>query len=432
MKRSILLILLSVCILCACNGNKEIYEPLKLSYKEDTYISRGMIAACYDDKIYYFSDGNGQNGIYVMNQDGSDNQLVLECQDIQGLQILNNKIYISEQEEEEYRRKRTFGLYKYDLDEKLREDVIHPLIRKKTANGFPGIGGFFIDESENVFLNVNSYNDKREWVIKLMFYQKNDIQPFGEKAVLIANLEEKNTKKLFSLYQLENNYFASSSGKKDPKDYGQNSLDYKCIMDTYGYNSKSECSWWNGDEFANKWNHVVRIWGIYENKVILTVDHVLFAYDLADSVICDTLVFSKTGKIIYVNLKGDNFYAILEEDTPSVYNKKKDKSHQILYKVTHDFSDYDVVKDYGTDGKMIYIDEEHLLDYDGESICLYNMENGRVGEKTGSYLLEFPLKSLGYQIDVAGEWLFIKHYDYKKKSSKLVKKINFYHDLKNN
>lgn len=129
MKRSILLILLSVCILCACNRNKEIYEPLKLSYKEDTYISRGMIAACYDDKIYYFSNENGQSGVYVMNQDGSENQLVLECQDIQGLQILNNKMYISEQEEEDYIVKRVFGLSEYDLDERQKKEVIHPLIR---------------------------------------------------------------------------------------------------------------------------------------------------------------------------------------------------------------------------------------------------------------------------------------------------------------
>lgn len=161
----------------------------------------------------------------------------------------------------------------------------------------------------------------------------------------------------------------------------------------------------------------------------MTIENILFTYDLAESETCDTLVFPNNGKIIYVNLKGDNFYVILEEDTPSIYQKKKDKSHQILYKVMQDFSEYEIIKDYGTDGKMIYIDEERLLDYDGKSICLYNMENGTIGEKAGLYVLEFPIKTLGYQIDVAGEWLFIKHYDYKKKTSKLVKKINFYHGL---
>ena len=54
MKKRIWLILLSMCILCACNGSERIYEPLKVSYKEDNYMSRGMIAAYYDDKIYYF------------------------------------------------------------------------------------------------------------------------------------------------------------------------------------------------------------------------------------------------------------------------------------------------------------------------------------------------------------------------------------------
>ena len=428
MKKTILLLLACCLALCCCNRKTQLYEPLNISYKDNLYQSRGMLAAVYHDEIYYFSDEEGRRGIYTMKLDGSDSRILLECEDIQGIQIVKDRLYVSVREEEDYQGKKVFGLYEYGMDGIKKEDMVDHSVKAFPANGFRGLGGFFIDEKGRTFLNLNIYNDKRMIVDKKMIYQENGIKPFVEEAVLIAEEWNTGNKGHFSLFQLEDNYFACSSLIPDPELYDQNTLDYKGILQTYGYNCTSRCWWWNCDEFSNKWKNTFRIWDVTDNRILLTADNVLFAYDLDTLSISNVFEFSQKGKIVYVRLSGETIYVLFESNTPSVYSSHRDESSQILYTVSRDFSSSSTVKDYGTKGKMLYVDDHSLLDYDGESIRLYNIENGMPGEQMASNRIELPVKSFGYQIDLAGEWIFIKYYDRRKNASTLVLKNNYCKD----
>ena len=198
----------------------------------------------------------------------------------------------------------------------------------------------------------------------------------------------------------------------------------------YGYNSELECWWWNCDEFSDKRNGTCRIWGVEGQEVVLSIDNVLFTYDMENYCISKELIVPQImngqGTIAYVREIGDEIYVLLEENTPTVYSWAEDKSHQILYKTTPDYSDICLVKDYKKNGNLIYLDENEIVDYDGRCIHLYEMDDGQIGEEKASYRLKDKIKSRGYYVDVAGEWLFIKHYNIKKDETKLIEKIHLW------
>jgi hypothetical protein len=81
--------------------------------KQDNDMNTGQSAACFGGRIYYVSQENGEDGIFSMNEDGSDIRFELSAPKITRLVVLDNSIYYVGISTVSHGEK-LFGLYEYD------------------------------------------------------------------------------------------------------------------------------------------------------------------------------------------------------------------------------------------------------------------------------------------------------------------------------
>lgn len=227
----------------------------------------------------------------------------------------------------------------------------------------------------------------------------------------------------FYIYQIDDNYFTLSDDKESLALFAADSWAQKVASQAYGYNSDDNIHWWNYDELSNKWSGMTKIWALKGTELILSEDNFLSAFDLDKKIISWNVELPEQEKVAEAALKDDMLYVVSEEDTPSVYTKSADKSRQRLYAVKINTNAIKELKAYQAGEKVLHVNGTALIDKTGQELNGYKM-NGENLEKTWTLPLEFATKKDGYQIDLAGDWIFFKEFDKKEGRAALVEKIH--------
>ena len=115
---------------------------------------------------------------------------------MQGIQIVNGKLYALLQEEEWYSDGRGFGLYEFTMEGEQKENVSSSAIEWYLP-GVDGVGDFFVDEEAGLFFTLVFYNNAMMTVDKKMIYKKDEIELFKENSIFIAEGREEIKKEFF-------------------------------------------------------------------------------------------------------------------------------------------------------------------------------------------------------------------------------------------
>lgn len=420
------MIFAAVMLLTGCKENAEINQYLEISYKASRHAPFGIFAAEYKEKIYFYSNETEKTGIYQMKLDGSEMKQCIPCADINGIQLINDTIYLLVEQQTNDEGDVLYDVECYSLEGKylgkLMDDKLYSFFRRSA-----GVGGFFIDEYQNAFFNIISYNHKRGIVNRATYFKNQTWEPIGK---VVENVTPESfciDGKYFSIYKLEDNYLINSAGLKTPQNSDDGKLEDFAI-DAYGYNSKFKYPWWNNKYNADKWKKECRIWDVTDNKILLTVNNLVLTYDINKTEITSTIEIP-VDELIYINKEivhvlreCDKLYVLLEYNTPSIFKKAKDESGQVLYEVDNQSGEIRKVHDCGTQGKVIYVEDDLFVCYEKNAFCLYEKKENE-SYLVWNYPVSNEIKDIGYQIDIAGSWIFVKHYDAETGKSRLVNKI---------
>lgn len=395
-----------------------IYDTMRVDYKHDFQSPRGMVSACYKDKIYYFSDEMGASGVYCMDTDGENVHLILECDDLRRLQIVKDVIYIAELQKEKERQKPVYRLSAYSLDGKKLDDKITSDMLE-FDNRWSGISDFYVNQEEQIFLNAVSYLINMPVVSKIMYYLTPEITAFYPSVYeLPVNSED-----TMFLYQLGNTYFITENEEFEEKVIPESYMYTGRYI--YGYSGDDHTAWWNYDEWPDIRGNKYRIWGLLNDELIYTKENEIYSYNLDSGEITLRQKVLSRGVIVWLDINSDYLNIVTEAELTSVYSKRKDRSRQTLWRMDSSFFHIEKIKDYGNTGKVFQAAGDRLIDYDGTSIYIYQMDEYEITEEIWSYKLKDQVKNRGYTVDIAGDWLFIKYKSDRKGRAELKVKVRF-------
>ena len=422
------IILVLVLFLAGCRENTETNQYLEISYKTNRHVPFGIFAAEYREKIYYYSDENGQTGIYQMDLEGSNPILCIPCEDIRGIQIINDWMYIL-MRQNTANENEIYNVMKCSLDGKLMKTVLDDELYKYYVDDqYGGVNKFFIDEKENFFFHMYGYG-KRKKITTSTYYQKEQWEPIGK---FVKELTKGSIRvhggNYFYIYQIGNNYLVNNAGIEVSKRNSNSSL-YRNAVNAYGYSATFNRPWWNNTANADKWDGESKIWNVSGNEIILSMNNVLFSYDIENGEIVwekevpvDELTYFNE-EIVHVLCEEEKIYILLEYNTPSIFQEVQDESGQVLYCLNCETGIIEEIHNCGTDGKIIYIEKGFFVSYENNAFRLYKKENEQWRE-IWDYTINTQIKDIGYQIDIAENWLFVKQFDRESKKASLVEKIN--------
>lgn len=424
MKKHFFIYLICMLLMCSCAKEKKVHDITRISYKNDLNSGRGIFAAQYLGRIYYFSEEAGISGVYTMKTDGSDVKLLFECRDVTGIQIINDMIYVLVLQDEQFEKRKVFNVEMYSITGKSMGELLDKAIYQYSGpDGFAGVSGFYVDKERNSFINTITYEDKRGIISNQMFYQKDGkINSIHEVSLdFTSGGKETAEGDMIGIYQIDNNYFSLSNYKQDIDLFHPDSVVQKAARDAYGYNSEENVCWWNYDELSNKWSGVQRIWGLLEDKMIVSEEHKVFIYNIDRHEIEKEVEFPSNGKVAYIDINKDYINVIIEENSPSVYSNRENICRQTLYCLDSNSNEPELIKYYEIGEKIIYLNDGMIMDYNGQVLNLSEIVGNEINilqtEK-----LEID-NTIPYQVDMAGNWVFVKYNDKKNGASDAVVKI---------
>lgn len=420
-----ILFLISILILCSCSSKQAIYDYMSVYYKKNVHSAKGRIAAEYDEKVYYFSSEGSTPGVYCMNLDGTDVRQILECDDICGIQIVDQVMYVSVLQKERIDNRKIYILKAISLGDKQEMDALDDVISQKYAayDGFSGVSDFYVKDADHIFISVNGYEENRKKIDTTTFYQETgSVAPIFEKSKRVSKSDDMVDGNALFIYQNEDSFFASTSTNEDLDLYNKESKETVSAHNVYGYDCKNDEVWWNDDKLGNRWGGRFKIWGIVNENLVVTSDEGrIFLYSTKEQKITWQMKLDGKGEISYVDTDQTSINVIWEEDIPSAYEKRDDRSHQKLYHLDLKDKKIKLVKEYNTNGKILHIRGNNLIDYDEGKLRFVSVEEP--DKVKWSHTLEEHIKTIGYQVEIVADWILIKMYDTTKNSAELVEKI---------
>ena len=421
MKRIILIssiFFLLSCTGCVAKQNVPEYRSNKAEvvYKNSGGSNIGDISAVYGGRIYFYSQECGERGIYSMKLDGEDLRMETECRDIQKLQIhgdqlfylgLDNVCYGDERSRAQWGNK-FYSLYKLDLATKEKtelseiEEKLCSLSYDKVNNEdqYRGIWDFYY-LGDDVFLTatLDTQIPTQRFILQMSIFEEERILEWVKDSnyfeIYKEGIELPEVKCV--LFKKDNVYLVSDYG---PIFEGnQINVNYVSLYDTEIHTTTI-----TEDSILSQYRMPV-IFEVKDDIIFGAVNHVLFEYDCAKKELVRTCSFAEaesiksfeSGQRLLVSY--DGYEAIYIFDRNSFQAEEKTVFEK---------------------GRVIDIGLRDYLYIDQESVSKRLIENNQ--EIWETRLQENYLTD-EHKIEVGGNWLFIKYFDYETEQSELKERI---------
>ena len=370
-------------------------EPFEANIKNHQESSHGNLAV-FDgnESIYYYSDHGDMPGIYKMNMNGTEMQFVVSCKDVKRMQIRNHNLYYLEYEmdlEDADISAKGYRLMKYDLAHKDSEQIV---LYGREADIY-GTWNFCVGNKGIVFTDLYFRANMRRLQERTAI--KNwegeylgTVRKAGKRHVVTT------TKGSFYLF-----------------DYG----DLYCVSMEQDSGNGTYVDIWGQTGVYDKRQREPVIDGFSAPQIIGWNRELLFVYgnylalydDKRDEVLKE-YVLENTSQQENLKMYGKQFV---------ILGKTEDRNDQIL----------SVDKENGIVHRLFEASEqEHVLYFDQESYILFN--RGQITRCTysGKEVWKVNLGKIrdteGYRTDTSGDWLFVTHWNKRKKVRELDARIH--------
>ena len=372
--------------------------------KEDQFKNSGKLSAYANDRIFYFSRENEISGIYSMEFDGKNVQLVVPCDGIGKIQVQNDKLYYLEYQNknisEDINRPR-YELREYDLKNKRVKNIeVYPNDLLYENSLFRAVWDFYCFDNGEMLVstvNIGVPNSKRIFYDFYMIDSKHEQLVPADKIDKLEQIEEDND---FGFYQYDNLLFRVENYlidimKQEHKEwylYGQRGV--SMIDENTGYPVYSP----ENVFFDTKTNFTLKL--LWDNTVFYSERNTIGILNLKNGEREWETQLPKYGCVKWAQKHKD--YILLGEGklATSIHFGEK------IYSLNLETKAIDLVKDF-KDKETVYIDEEKIVVASGKVIECYRFENTRVGELIWKLNLQENILDRGYRVEACGNWLFI-------------------------
>lgn len=373
----------------------EVKEPFMANIKNHQESVYGSLAV-FDgnDTIYYYADHGDLPGIYKMNMSGEKIEFVVSSRDIKRIQIKNNNLYYLEYETDIQNTDistKGYKLMKYDLARKESDQVV--LYERK--QNYYGIWNFCVGNKGIVFTDLTFLRNKRQ----------------TQEATAIKNWDGKY---LGSVRQIGKCHEIKS------KDYLFYLFDYDdlyCIcMGSDGNNASYVDIWGQIGVYDKNYTEPViggfimpRIIGQGQELFVASYDHLMIYDDKKDKVQKE-FIFENTTELENAKIYGDKVI---------VFGKTRNRNDQILSIDNHNGT-VSQLFEASEKEHVLYFDQEHYILFDQGKITKYTYS----GDEIWTVNLGKIRNTEGYKTDTSGDWLFVTHWNKRKKVRELDAIIN--------
>lgn len=392
-----------------CHIYQEGFEHSKtesIVRKQDTLINSGQYAAYNNGRIYYISQENGNDGIYSMNNDGSDVQFELSVPKITDLIVTNDYFYYVGFNRV-IKGEKYFGLFQFDRTKSKTTEVSNT------------------EDPESVY---DAYVTRSGAIYVLAPSPLASSLPPTNYSYVINNSDEFITKKMLGNGQLNLHYGKNSEVFllfcKD--DYASNRIN------AISSHNASFVDINNGTAFMDdlwiKDEPYFKALCAYDNKVWFSIDDVLYELDLELMGINFIYTISSMPqdditsgmKISEMYLSGDNAYIIFKEGTEDTEHLFALNLEKPTYSKLGDFNSKKALLNFAN-GKILWAEGDVIHCYSINVTEFYSYIGGSVFE------IKMPENIIDNKIlETAGDWLFI--YEKGEKTStdpnRLLYKVN--------
>ena len=390
-------VILVICMLStsACL-HVEVKEPFESNIKNHQESSYGSLAAFDGTKtVYYYADHDGVPGIYKMDTATSEPEFVVSCNDVKKIQIKDDNLYYLEYELD-IRDKRMstkgYRLMKYNFTRKKAEKV--PLYDRWGSHY--GTWDFYIGDKGIIFTDLILFASRKTTHDATGIKSRDgeylkSMRQIGKPKIV------KGTDLRLYLYNFGDLFCISIM------DWGADESIYVADWGEVGIYDK------NQDELVMGNSFTAKIIG-QDSGLLLTYGEQLILYDVEKHKILKEYLFENTDRLNNTKVYGD---------TLIIFGKNKNQNDQIL----------SVDNQTGTINKLFEASEdEHVLYFDQEDYILFDQgeitKNKYSGDEVWTVNLGKIRNTEGYKTDTSGDWLFVTHWNKRKKVRELDAMIN--------
>lgn len=393
--------------LCGCTPifQKKVIELFEANVKNNQDATIGALSVYWRNHIYYYSDENGMTGIYQMNCDGSQAELITECRDIKKLQIKDGLLYFLEYDKEINNREiatKSYRLNSLNLEtgEKKTIEIY------ATEQGSYGLWDFCVGDSNIVFTSL-WYSTPTQKIEEATGIRRAD----GYYLKSLAELSEisRVSRRQFNyyLYNYDNWYIAGNVAKNLKEDMESPYVDDWAAIGIYEKEQKEPGFLYHAEVYGSKYNTRILYQG--KDRLLITNQDALSIYNIKEK--CQENREEVEGVLMFRNAVERGKHILLLATTKRGTEKIlcMDIETGILEEI------YETSKN----SKIIYLNAECYTVLEENSLINVPFE-GTVNK----WNITKNIIKKGYKTDMCGDWLFITHWDARKKIRKLDYKIN--------
>lgn len=402
-----LYLFLFIFCLCGCTPifPKKVSEPLESNIKNNQNSAIGALSVYSENHIYYYSDENEISGIYRMSCDGSQVELVTECRDVKKLQIRKGVLYYLDFDKNVSNHEiitRTFILKKLNL--KTGEKSTIELYGEEQKSY--GTWDFCVGDSNIAFTSL-TYNTPTQKLIEATGIKRADGYYLKSFSKLGKEMEASCSPLYYYLYSYDNWYLA---------EIGVDLMED--VVET---------------PFLDSWSAI----GIYEKEQ--REPGFLYHAEVQRGGHDTRILYQGMNRILVANLGRLSIYNsremhqenVVEAENVTVFKNAVEKDGKILLlAVTKNGTDkilcldmetYDLkeVCEVPQNARIVYLNTLFYVVLDENSLTQIFFDG-----TANKWDLTKNMIKQGYRTDMCGDWLFITHWDARKKKRKLDFKIN--------
>lgn len=405
------LLLLTSVLLCACTPifPKTVEVPSGAHLKNNWDVSVGNLAICHDNKVYYYSDENNVPGIYSMDEDGYNSRILLECDDIKKMQIKDQKLYYLQRKgsvKDSLLITETYELMQFDLETQEKQKIELSDIQ----GSYYGTWDFFIGDVGTIFNDLSYFSAVQKLFLETGIKQLNgrfvgNIHSLGNADVIDT------IKDVFYLYDFGDVYCIGDRSLEKPG----NNRPYMTVYGSVGLFDKQE----NEKIFDFQPN----VSGVKTKPNILYQDGDILFIVSGDGLTCYNNVEKKIiaeyqipDMCVMKNAAGDNHKLLIIGMTTSGMDR--------IISFDMETGEIQTVFTGDENSMVVYFDSEKYVLMENKRVKEVILDNAGNMNEGKEVSIKIDLKSGNYKTDVAGNWLFITHWDKRNKCRKLDYKIN--------
>ncbi len=396
------------------NEDKANINQNYLNYKQDIYCEWGKESAFYNDRIYYFQNGD-KPGIYSMDTRGKDKRLEVYVENIRKLQVRDEGIYYAAPIDGDYPRRYTIYKKDWDFDEAQEYSIMKPYLE----HGEENVWDFYIQENNTkVVVDICAQIPQMNLTFQVFTVGKDNT--------------------LISMSEYEN--YLTDYIPKEIEDKRTNIFGYEdlLIMTEIGLESRKR------DEFSEKYvinmgEANLTIYDGVKNEAVFLRNYTVYNQNRMNSMLQiiygDIFVISNRNYLLWVPKNGqtavqklempeitDVRYSVLDGEDLLVITDK-DKKQEYIYRISLETAEIKEVSAIEEGQKVLAVYKDKLYTISEDALYVY--QYGEKGYKEKKHIEWKEKLENTCKLEMSGNVVFV--YDVDKQSAEFV--LKEYHVL---